>query len=197
MEEEKISPQESLAIIQNMIAKARNNIGDNSKPLLLWGWVTFAAFISQFLLKHIMACKQHYLVWLIIIPTAILDTYMGKSQKRAYKTTSYIQDAMSYLWMGMGISFFVLCIIFTRLGWGNNIYPFFILLYGLGTFVSGRFLQFIPLVAGGIAAWVLAVAATYVTYDYQMLFAAAAIMVSYIVPAHILRKRQKSQNANS
>jgi hypothetical protein len=194
--EENFSPQQSLAIIQNMIAKARNNIGDNSKYLLLWGWVTFAAFISQFLLKNVAGCRQHYLVWMVIIPAAIVSAYIGKKQKRAYKATGYIQDAMGYLWMGMGISFFVLCIIFSKLGWGSNIYPFFILMYGLGTFVSGKFLQFTPLVAGGIAAWVLAVGATFVTYDYQMLFAAAAIMASYIVPAHILRKRQKTENTN-
>ncbi len=197
MEQENFSPQESLAIIQSMIAKARNNIGDNSKHLLLWGWVTFAAFISQFLLKNVMGSNQHYLVWLIMIPAGIVSIYISKSQKRVYKATSYIQDAMSYLWMGMGISFFVLCVIFSRLGWGNNVYPFFILMYGLGTFVSGKFLQFIPLVAGGIAAWALAVASTFVTYDYQMLFAAAAIMASYIVPAHILRKRQKTENTNN
>jgi hypothetical protein len=197
MEQENFSPQESLAIIQNMIAKTRSNMGDNSKYFLLWGWATFAGFIGQFLLKNVLQYQQHYLVWLVTIPVAIASIYMGKKQNSLRKATTYMQDSMKYLWLGMGISFFVLCIIFSRMGWGNNIYPFFILMYGLGTFVSGKLLQFTPLVAGGIAAWVLAIAATYTTYDYQMLLAAAAIMASYIVPAYILRKRQKSQNTNN
>jgi hypothetical protein len=196
MEQENFSPQDSIAVIQDMIAKAKNNIGDNSTQLLLWGWVTFAAFISQFLLKNVADCRQHYLVWMVIVPAAIVSTYIGKKQKRAYKATGYIQDAMGYLWMGMGISFFVLCVIFSKLGWGSNIYPFFILMYGLGTFVSGKLLQFTPLVAGGIAAWLLAVAASFVAYDYQMLLGAAAIMASYIIPAHILHKTSKSENTN-
>jgi hypothetical protein len=190
MEQEDFSPQQSLAIIQDMIAKTRSNIGYNAVHLLLWGWVTFAAFIVQFLLKHVIGYDKHYLVWAVMIPAAFVSTYMSKKQKNIYGVTTYVQDSMKHLWLGMGISFFVLTVIFSRMGWGNNIYPFFILMYGLGTFVSGKFLQFTPLVAGGIAAWVLAVAATYVSYDYQMLCAAAAIMASYIIPAYILRRKK-------
>ena len=196
MEQENFSPQESLAIIQNMIAKTRSNMGDNSKYFLLWGWATFSAFIGQFLLKNVLHYQQHYLVWLVTIPAVIATVYMGKKQNSPPKATTYVQDSMKHLWFGMGIGFFVLSVIFSRMGWGNDIYPFFIFMYGLCTFISGKLLQFTPLVAGGIAAWGLAIAATYVTYDYQMLFAAAAILASYIIPAYVLRKRQKSENTN-
>ena len=68
------------------------------------------------------------------------------------------------------------------------------MLYGLGTFVSGNFLKFRPFVIGGIAAWVLAIASTFVSYDYQMLFGAAAILISYIIPAYMLQRRNKNEN---
>ena len=196
MEQENFSPQQSFEVIQNMIAKTRTNMGGNSRYFLLWGWGTFAGFISQFLLKHVMEYKHHYLVWLITIPLTIVTIIMGKRQKQMAKVTTYMQDSMKHLWVGMGICFFVLCMIFSKMGWGSSIYPFFILMYGLGTFVSGKLLQFTPLVAGGIAAWALAIAATYVTYDYQMLVAAAAILASYIIPAHILRTK-KSATVNN
>jgi predicted PurR-regulated permease PerM len=51
------------------------------------------------------------------------------------------------------------------------------------------------LIIGGIIAWVLAIGAVYVNYDYQMLFGAAAILVSYIIPAYMLRFRNKHSNA--
>jgi hypothetical protein len=196
MEQEDFSPQQSLAVIQGMIAKTRNNMGDNAHHFLLWGWVTFAALVTQFLLKHVMGFGEHYLVWLVMIPTAFVSIYIRRRQNKTVKATSYVQDGMKYLWMGMGISFFVLSMIFSRIGWDSDIYPFFIMMYGLGTFVSGKILQFTPLVAGGIAAWIIAIAATYVTYDYQMLCAAAAIMASYIVPAYILRRKNGSVNTN-
>ncbi|MDZ4810068.1 MAG: hypothetical protein SGI96_17670, partial [Bacteroidota bacterium] len=74
------------------------------------------------------------------------------------------------------------------------VFPFFIMLYGLGTFVSGSIIRFRPLVIGGIVAWALAIGSTLVSYDYQMLFGAAAILVSYIIPAYMLRSRNNIAN---
>lgn len=197
MANEDLSPQESLQLIQSMIAKTRNDMGDNSSHFLLWGWVTFAACTGQFILKNVLLYEKHYIVWLLIIPATIISAYLGIKESGKKTATTYIGDSMKYLWMGMGISYFVLSMILSRMGWGINIFPFFILLYGLGTFVSGMFLQFRPLVIGGIIAWTLAITATFFSYDYQMLFGGAAILVSYIIPAYMLRsKYQKQLNAN-
>ena len=117
---------------------------------------------------------------------------MGIKEQKTRKVNTYVGDSMKYLWMGMGISFFVLSMILGGLGWNNAIFPFFIMLYGLGTFISGKFLQFKPLVFGGVAAWAMAIASAYFNYDYQMLFGAAAILVSYIIPAYLLRNKNKS-----
>jgi hypothetical protein len=190
MQEENFSPQESFKLIQTMIAKTRRDMGDNRNQLLLWGWVTFCGFITQFILKHLLFFEKHYLVWLITIPTGIISIYMSKKQDHSQKVNTYVGDSMKYLWLAMGISFFVMSIIFSKTGWGNTIYPFFILLYGLGTFLSGKFLQFTPLVIGGIAAWVLAIVAVYFSYDYQMLVAAAAILLSYIIPAYLMQQKK-------
>jgi hypothetical protein len=192
MQTENFSPQESLKLIQSMIEKTRQDMGDNSKYFLLWGWVTFVACIGQYVLKNVFDYEKHYLVWLLIIPAIIVSTYMGIKEERAQKANTYIGDSMKYLWMGMGISFFVLGMILSRLGPNNSIFPFFMLLYGLGTFVSGKILQFKPLVYGGLAAWAMAIASVYFNYDYQILFAAAAILVSYIIPAYMLRYKNKS-----
>ncbi|MFN8289273.1 MAG: hypothetical protein U0U70_03330 [Chitinophagaceae bacterium] len=107
---------------------------------------------------------------------------------RARKVKTYIGESMKFLWIGMGISYFVLSMIITKIGWSSSVFPFFIMLYGLGTFVSGCFLRFRPFMAGGIGAWLLAIGAAYASYDYQMLFAAGAILVSYIIPSYLLRE---------
>ena len=56
---------------------------------------------------------------------------------------------------------------------------------------------FRPLVIGGILAFGLAVGSAYAEYDYQMLFGAAAILVSYIIPAYILRNRNSIAKRNA
>lgn len=192
MPEESFSPKESLQLIQSMIAKTRRDMGDNSIHFLLWGWITFVCCTGQFFLKTILHYEKHYLVWFLVLPTAIISAYFGKKDEKKREATTYIGDSMKYLWMGMGISFFVLSMILSRMGWGTNVFPFFILLYGLGTFISGKFLQFRPMVWGGVVAWLLAIISGYFNYDYQMLFGAGAILVSYIIPAYMLRSKNKS-----
>jgi len=191
MEQENFSPQDSLKLIQSMIEKARQDMGDDSSHFLLWGWITFVACTGQYLLKNVFHYEKHYLVWLLIIPGVIISAYLGMREQKKQKANTYVGESMKYLWMGMGISFFVLSMILGKLGWNNNIFPFFIMLYGLGTFVSGQFLQFKPLIAGGVLAWALAILSAYFNYDYQILFAAAAILISYIIPAYMLRYKNK------
>jgi len=192
MQEENFSPQESLQLIQSMIAKTKRDMSDNSIHFLLWGWVTFVACIGQFILKNVLQYEKHYLVWLLVIPAAIMSAYLGMKEGKKKEASTYIGDSMKYLWMGMGISYFVLSMILSKMGWETNVFPFFILLYGLGTFVSGMLLQFKPLIIGGVCAWALGIVSTCFNYDYQMLFAAGAILISYIIPAYLLRSRNKT-----
>jgi hypothetical protein len=175
-----------------MITKTRKDMGDNSKHFLLWGWATFVACTGQFILKNVYDYQKHYLVWFLVIPVSIISAYMGIKEGKKREAATYIGDSMKYLWMGMGISYFVLSMILSKMGWNTNVFPFFILLYGLGTFISGKLLQFKPLVFGGLAAWALGITSVYFNYDYQMLFAAAAILISYIIPAYMLRSKNKS-----
>ncbi len=194
MDQENFSPQDSLKLIQTMIAKTRQDMSNDSIFFLLWGWITFVACIGQFVLLKWVHYEKHYLVWLLIIPGIIVSAYLGAKEQRKQRANTYIGDSMKYLWMGMGISFFVLSMVLSRMGWHTSVFPFFMLLYGLGTFVSGKFLQFSPLVYGGVAAWVLAIVSSYFNYGYQTLFAAAAILVSYIIPAYMLQHKNKSMH---
>lgn len=194
MQEEKFSPEQSLQLIQSMISKTKQDMSDNSIYFLVWGWLTFFACTGQFILKHIYQYEHHYIVWSVIIIGIIFSIYQGRKEDKTIKARTYVDESMKHLWSGMAIAFFVLSMILTKLGWGSVVFPFFILLYGLGTFISGSFLRFKPLIIGGIVAWALAIASVFVSYDYQMLFGAAAILVSYIIPAYILRSRNKYSN---
>jgi hypothetical protein len=189
MNTENLSPEQSLQLIRTMISKTRQDLSDNSIYFLVWGWITLVACTSQFVLKNILQYEKHYLVWLLIVVGIVFSIYRGMKESRKRKASTYVGDSMKYLWTGMGISFFVLSMILSKLGWGTVVFPFFILLYGLGTFVSGSILRFRPFIIGGIIAWALAAGAAWVEYDYQMLFASAAILFSYIIPAYLLRRK--------
>lgn len=189
--EENFSPQQSLRLIETMIHKVRSDISANRFYFLFWGWLTFLAILSQFFLKVVVQYPHHYIVWTAIIPAVIITLlYANRHSRRTY--TTYVGDSMKYLWLGIGVSFFVLSFVISNSTGGWLIaYPFFILFYGLGTFVSGMFLKFKPLIIGGVFNWVLACICVLLPYDYQLLTAAAAILTSYIIPGHLLQFNRK------
>ena len=186
---EDLSPQQSLALIQNMIGKARVDLSKNRFYFLLWGWFAFLAMITQFVVKTVFHFPYHYLVWSLSIPVTIITIIRSGRDARRSNTKTYVGESMGHLWMGLGISFFILIFILSSrvMGWQFTI-PLSILFYGLGTFVSGRILQFKPFVVGGIINWVLACIAVYIHYDYQLLLGAVAVLCSYLVPAYLLSK---------
>ena len=102
-----------------------------------------------------------------------------------------MEECMGYLWIGMGISFFVLSMILAKIGWDKPVFPFFIMLYGLGTFISGCLLRFRPFIIGGILAWIIAMVAVHLSSEWQILMGGLSILVSYIIPAYMLRYKIK------
>lgn len=193
MASQDFSPEESLLLIKNMIDKTRKGFSNQSGYFLLWGWCTMLALLGQFVLKHFFHWRHHYMVWLITIVCAIITiVWVGRDRrKRAVRT--YVKDSMVYLWTGLGITFFIFSLLFIKLGW-FNCYPFYMTLYGVGTFVSGKILQFNPLVIGGIGCWILAAIAIWFSMDAQMLFAAASILISYIIPGHLIQLKYRNQS---
>jgi hypothetical protein len=194
MADENFSPQQSLKVIQSMISKTKQDMSDNGIYFLVWGWITLIACTGQFVLKHIVNYEKHYQVWWLVVVGIVFSIWYGIKEGRQQRVKTYVGEAIKYLWIGMGVSYFVLGMILSKVGWGTSVFPFFIMLYGLGTFVSGCIIKFRPLIFGGIMAWALAIGAAYVEYDYQMLFGAAAILISYIIPAYMLRYKNKIAN---
>jgi hypothetical protein len=191
MAEENFSPEQSLQLIQSMIAKTRQQMTDNSIYFLVWGWITFICCAGQFILKRYVNYDQHYQVWWLIVIGIVFSIYTGIKDDRTQKVVTYVGDSLKYLWIGMGISYFVLSMILSHLGWDTSVFPFFIMLYGLGTFISGSIIQFRPLIIGGLIASALAITSAFVEYDFQILFAALAILISYIIPAYMLRRKNR------
>jgi hypothetical protein len=83
--------------------------------------VTFLAIVTQFILKVMVAYERHYLVWLITIPAAIVTIIYTVRNHRAPAVRTYVGESMSYLWTGLGISFFILSLIISNSngGWIN------------------------------------------------------------------------------
>jgi hypothetical protein len=95
--------------------------------------------------------------------------------------------------MIIGLSFLALAFVFLKIGWQYS-FPFYILLYSIGTYISGSLLNFKPMKIGGAACLVFVAVAPYLEYTLQILLTALAILISYIIPGHLLRAQYRRIN---
>lgn len=187
-------PQESLRLIESMIHTSRRTIGNNSHYFLLWGWSVMIGCIVQYYLIAIAEYRHHYFAWFVTPITLVIHFYFISKDEKKVGVKTFIDEATGYLWVALACTFIVFGFIFSKIGWQYS-FPFYILIYGIGTYVSGALLKFQPLVLGGISCGVLAVVTVFVPYNYQILITALAMLLSYIIPGHILRNRYKKLNA--
>jgi hypothetical protein len=189
--ERELSPQESLSIITSMIEKTKHSISDSSHYFLLWGYAAFIGCVGQYVLMT-QGYEKHYQVWLVTLVALAVHIYFIIRDSKREKVNTFLSEANGYLWMGIGISFSVMAFIFSKIGWQYCL-PFYVLFYALGTFVSGSIIKFKPLIIGGAICFALAAVTPFVSYDIQLLLAATSLLISYIIPGHLLRSLYQKQ----
>ena len=192
--EKEFTPEESLLLIQSMIAKSKSGISDNSFYFLFWGWLVFACCIFQFILKVFVHVPWHYVVWCTMPLAAIITGIYGRRADKKEKVRTFISEACDYLWAAIFIAFIVLVVVNIFSATWDNAFIYYILLYAIGTFVTGNLIQFKPLVYGGAINFALAITCSQLSFDYQLLMGAFAILISYIIPGHLLRKKFQSRS---
>jgi Flp pilus assembly protein TadB len=197
MQDENITQQESLAIIESMINKARNQFSENGFIYLLWGWVIFFCSTAQFILQNIVHYQRHYLVWTVTwLAVAVqIFYYSRKEKKRVVKT--YTDDIAGYVWLA-----FVIMLLLSGSLINSALQPdqyyigtvVILILYGMPTFLSGIILKFKPLIIGGMCCWVLSIIAVLLPHNITILLISVAVVVAWIIPGYLLRSRYKKVN---
>jgi hypothetical protein len=191
-DEKDIKPEDSFRLITSMIESAKHSIGDQSHFYLLWGWAVMIGCLLQYYLKAVAEYPHHYYAWFVTPVATIVHFYFLAKQERKEVVKTFVGDATKYLWLAICMAFVVLSFIFTKIGW-QYCYPFYILFYGFGTFVSGSLLKFKPFIVGGICSIVIAAVTPFLAYDFQILMMAISILISYIIPGHLLRAHYRKK----
>jgi MFS family permease len=191
-QEKNLSHTESLAIIQNMIATAKNNLTDNGFHFMLWGTLVIAASLAQYLLAEVFSCQYNYIPWYIMPVIGVPAAFIYEANKKKHeKVKTHFDSIFGYLWSAVAISIFL--IIFISIKSGLSPIPFILAIVGLGTFVSGNILNFKPLVFGSIVFWIAAVACSFVDPIMQLLINGIATFIGYIIPGIILWRNYKAE----
>lgn len=193
--EPEFSPEQSLKLISSMIETTKNSLNDSSPYFLLWGWSATLACIGQYVLKVWFHYARHYDVWFIVPLVLVLHFILVIRDRRKKRVKTFIDQAGSYLWIAIGLSFFSLAFVNTNLGWEHS-YFFYSILYGIGTFVSGGLIKFKPLIWGGVSCFLITIISTFLQPDLQILMLALALFTSYLIPGYLLRYKFRKQIRN-
>jgi hypothetical protein len=187
--EKPLTEQESLLLIGQMIRTAQQKVQENGTIYLIWGWLVLAASLSQYILLTVVKWEYNFLPWpVLMILGAIISSIQGAKEKRREKVRTHLDQFMKYLWIAFGVSLAFVLGYMSKIGIQET-YPLVLVVYGIGTFVSGGALNFRPLILGGIGCWILAVISVFVAFEVQLLLLSLAIVVAFIIPGHILKSR--------
>ena len=179
-----------------MIESTKSSISDKSHFFLLWGWATLVGCLLQYYLMVIVHYARHYYAWFVTPIALLLHVVFIVKYKKPEKVKTFINDAMKYVWIIIGCSYMAVAIVFSKIGW-QYCFPFYILLYGIGTYISGSLLSFKPMKYGGAICLLLVAIAPFLNYPTQMLLCAFAIIISYIIPGHLLRTQYQKRKTVS
>ena len=195
MAEENFSPEESLQVIQSMIEKAKNQFSENGHLYLLWGWAVFICSLAQFILMNVVHYEKHYLVWFSMWLVLIYQIFYLRKKRKRQRVRAYTDDIVGFVWLAFFILMVLFGFLFGKTFDPNKYYAFidpaFLALYGMPTFLSGIILKFRPLIIGGICCWMLSIVATFIPPQYHLLLIPLAMLIAWIIPGYMLRKKYK------
>lgn len=200
MEQKKLSEQESLLIIQQMIQTAKQEQKDNGLGWILWGWLLFAASVLTWL-NIKFEWFSVYLFWnifgivagLLIAYEVILKLFFNKKKK----VKTYTNDLFQKL--NGGFFIFLMMIIFSINLGVQPVKGFALLLglYGFWILIYGTALNFRPSLIGAFITWGFGFGALLVKdhhFDITMILHGLAVLSGYIIPGHLANMEFKKIN---
>ncbi|MFP4090966.1 MAG: hypothetical protein ACLFT3_11730 [Cyclobacteriaceae bacterium] len=178
------SEKDSLRVIQEMIAHAKKDAQSDRFYYLIWGWLTLIASLGHFVLLKV-GYAYPYLVWSLMLLGGVATVLRSRQHQKTSRVKTYVDRFIAHLWIAISAGILVsLAAGATILGY-QVVYPFLIILFGIGIYMSGVIFRFRPLIIGGILNWVIALTAFYVSFDIQLLLLALSMVVSYLIPGYL------------
>lgn len=182
-----LTEQESLALIASMINKAKDDYHETGVSALLWGSIITICGLVSFV-GSLLKMYSLFYVWYLTFIAVVVQVFIAVREGRRRRVKSHNDDAMNGIWISFGISMFMFSFYS-----GNFNLPhenvLFLIAYGIPTFATGVSRNFMPMIIGGIACWLLAIAAVYTPEGYTLLYSAIAAQLAWFIPGIILRRK--------
>ena len=194
MEENSLTPEESLSIIDKAITNFKINYKESGKTFLLWGWILTLASFSNFIILYILDGREAYqLMGLFSVGNWVIFAIIGfiimfiieRKVNRDKKVYSHLESYIKNLWIVTVASFFIATFLCIRLEIDPP--PIMLLIAGIATTTTGLLIKFRPVIIGGMAFYIFSIATTIVSNEYSALIVGLAIICGYLIPGYYLK----------
>ncbi|MBS1754999.1 MAG: hypothetical protein R2765_11725 [Ferruginibacter sp.] len=187
MSEVKLTENESLKLITEMIGKAKGSYHSNGTSAILWGLVIFFCSIFEFFEMQFNFDIGFNIWWLMFVALVPQFYLMLKSSSKK-NFESYEEKTMSFVWWAFAASV-VMMMFFNSYYRPSHSESLFLMLFGMPTFITGGMFRFKPMIIGGITCWILFVVSIYTSLKINLLLMALAALSAWLVPGIILHKK--------
>lgn len=183
---------QSLLVIKEMIEVSRKKLKRDGILFIVWGWALFfvslsgyigRSFVLTFTLENILKIFE-------IVPPLLAVTftiyYIIKQRK---KVQTYIGNSLRYVWISLFVSMVLVNLIQFNVLKSINFelqHPIFMVLMAFAVTVTGGILRYRLIIIGGVVFGLLALIASYLNLQEQLLIESAAWIIAFIIPGHIL-----------
>ncbi|MGH2552696.1 MAG: hypothetical protein ACRDEB_03200 [Chitinophagaceae bacterium] len=202
--EKQLTEKESLDLITKMINKAKESCHDTGIAAIMWGALIAICALVKLSEIH-FGYRLPFDIYLLTVVAIIPQIFISIKSKKERKVKSYDDAFMDSLWLGFGITIFLMILITNflfnalegyRVASGNSaefilyefMSPLFLLLYGLPTFVTGLSMKFKPMILGGILCWICCIITIFTSVKADLLLTAFSAVFAWLIPGIILEK---------
>jgi len=195
--DQQLTREKSLEIIQQMINQAKTNITDNGMGWLLWGTMIFLASLSTYFFLDIGA-ENIFLGWNIFgAVTIVLLIYdIVKPGKKTVRT--YVDDLLRVVNIGFFICLFIIILSINISVSPNSGFGFFLMIFAFLMLIKGGAIKSRSLMIGAAVNWAGAIA-IFINkeFKYDMLIMAGAVLIGYIIPGLLLWLQYRRSTINN
>lgn len=204
--EKNFTEQDSLKVINQMIAQVNSNIqiGAASSMIMAGYTVAIIAILNIVLMHTLDNPYMSTWIWTLMLPYGIIQYFVEKKRDKKAIVRTYMDKIVGQAWGAFTVSVIVLLIVifglvFVYETWIFSLLfnPIILTLTGLTQYVTAATTKFKPFLWGAIALWVGAILCVALlplfgkTVEIQFVILAICMIIGFCVPGHQLNKRAK------
>lgn len=191
METKEMTPEKSLQVISDAIAKSRRDFEkDAGAPMILWGAVVLVFSVLIWILLRTTGNNMWNCLWFGIPVVGWPLSHFCLKGNEIKGAKNFVNDTIAQIWITYGIFAVVIALALLFLA-PEHIGAITMALLGYGTAMTGMVLKNGFITAGGFITGICGVVALFLlkTVDATAFFAVAAI-VSLILPGIMMNRKK-------